>query len=177
MDSVGMKMRLTVLALVMAVTPQMRAAIHRAFRADEFEIVWTATPAEAVQASTRQPPSLVLLDVDQPFRAGQAVLQNLRNLHPDAPVVVLTDRSSALEAATGDSRVMVLRKPCRAALLADAACALLKTPSNPSALTSEWASDIRGTATNSEQFRALLIERSERPFELEPSYRHWGINE
>src|SRR5215471_8001101 len=106
-----MKMRMTVLALAMAITPQTRAAINRAFRPDEFEIVWTRTPSEAVEASTRRLPGLLVLDLNQSLPTGQGILQNLRMLNPHAPVVLLANHSSARDEAIVHEGIAVLRKP------------------------------------------------------------------
>jgi len=170
-------MKLTVLALVMAVTPQTRAAIHRAFRPDEFEILWSATPSEAVKASTQHRPGLVLLDLDQPVRTGRAILDNLRKLNPRAPMVVLANHSSAGEEAIADEGIAILWKPFGATVLADMANALLKEPrSNTAALATNNA-NVSSAITDSERFHERLLARYNAPFQFTPSDRHWGINE
>ncbi len=169
-----MKMKMTVLALVMAITPQTRAAIYRAFRPDEFELVWAATPSEALEASTRRPPGLVLLDLDQPVPARQVILENLRRLNPSAPMVVLADHSAAQDEALADQKVAILYKPFGAGVLADAANVLLKVPSNNSVPPVGKDADVWGAKTNSERTREMLLARYHTPFEFTPSYRQRG---
>ena len=166
-----MKMRFTVLALAMAVTPQTRAAINRAFRPDEFEIVWTATPAEAIEVSTRLQPNLVLLDLDRPVQTGSPILRSLRTINPDAPMVLLTEPSFAQDEKVAPAGLAVLHKPFGASVLAETATALLKSSGG------ETTPHISESVANSERFREMVLARYNTPFKLAPSYRHWGINE
>jgi DNA-binding response OmpR family regulator len=172
-----MKMKTTVLALMMAVTPQTRATIHRALRPDDFDIVWSTTPSEAIQLSTRHHPSLVLLDLDQPLYKGWIVLKDLRTLNPSVPVVVLADHASSHDKGTADNGIAVLKKPLCPTVLADAANSLL-TGGATSALPVAWKeAEFWDQAVDAERFREMLLERHNTPFAFASVYHHWGINE
>jgi len=170
-------MRMTVLALAMAITPQLRATMHRAFRPGDFEIVWTDTPAEAVEASITRNPGLVVLDVDESVHAGRTILENLRALNPGTPMVLLAEDPPAPGQGIADTGIAVLRKPIGAAALADTANALLKASSRDSAPRANEDADPPPAAPNAERFREMVRARYDTPFEFSPSYLHWGINE
>ncbi|HXT40800.1 MAG TPA: hypothetical protein VN887_12375, partial [Candidatus Angelobacter sp.] len=63
-------MKRKVLAVLVNVTPLTRAIISRAFKPTDFEVFWTANLSEAVEVSTRHHVDLLLLDLNQPLRAG-----------------------------------------------------------------------------------------------------------
>jgi DNA-binding response OmpR family regulator len=172
-----MKMKITVLALAMAITPQTRATIHRAFRADDFDIVWTQNPSEAIEASAFREPGLMVLDMGRALPTERAILENLRTLNPGTPMLVLTEPSAQREAEFDQERVAVLRKPVEPVELATAANTLLRASALPRVHPAVWASSHSETVLASEQFRDMLQARYDAPFDLAPSYRHWGINE
>ncbi|MFO1477247.1 MAG: hypothetical protein U1F98_11410 [Verrucomicrobiota bacterium] len=168
-----MKIKMTVLALVMALTPQSRAAIHRALRPEEFDIVWTASPAEAIRAAATSRPGLVLLDVDHSAGAAGALADQFRSMHPGTPVVVLAAHPEADAAEPKDPGVAVLWKPFGAAVLADTAGALLRsTPNNPKAAAPD------GSIAAAALFRQRLHERAHTPLALTSAgWQRWGLNE
>lgn len=163
-----MKMRMTVLALVMALTPQMRATIHRAFRADDFEIVWAKSPSEAMAASTTRRPGLVIMDVGLSAQSGREILEDLRLLNPTTPIVVLAERPLSSAQANADTGIAVLRAPVGAVALADTAEALLKVSGTAS---------VPPFAQDQAQFREALRLRYDTPIPFGQPYRQWGINE
>ncbi len=172
-----MKMRLTILALVMAITPQVRATIYRAFRADDFEIVWTDTLSKALQASITRHPSLVVLDVDRSAPGGRTILDNLRNLNPTVPMVVLAEQPPARGQAIVEVGVAVLRKPVSAGSLAETANTLFSSANlNINSQSAENTEASTATA-NSDPFREMLRAKSNTPFAFTPPYQHWGLNE
>jgi DNA-binding response OmpR family regulator len=171
-----MKIKMTVVALMLAVTPQIRATIHRAFRSDDFEIVWTASPADGVAASAIHRPDLVLLELNKPLRKGADVFAKLRTVNPNTPFVLL-EGNGAKANGGGDitgAGVAVLRKPLSAAKLAETANALLKGSSTKKV---SGGNEPGEAIRNSERFREMLLARYNAPFVFAPSYRHWGINE
>jgi DNA-binding response OmpR family regulator len=167
----------TVLALLVAVTPQTRAAISRAFKADDFEILWTANPSEAVEAGARNHFDVLLLDLNQPLLAAWGTFERLTALNTTAPVVLLTAQRSKFEETVGEKMGVVLQKPLQAAALVDAVNTLLKTPAAGAAPGGKHDSEVRSASGESENFRATLLERYHAPYILPGSYRHWGINE
>lgn len=172
-----MKVKLTVLALAMAVTPQTRATIHRAFRAEDFEIVWTHTPAEAIEASAFREPELVVLDLGRSLQTGEGILDGLRTINPGAPVVVLAEPSTPRPSELAREGVALLQKPVEAAELATAAGMLLKASALPTLRQTGSIPALSKEVRDSELFRQMLQVRYDAPFDLAPSYRHWGINE
>ena len=172
-----MKMKITVLALLVAVTPQSRATINRAFRPDDFDILWTANPFEAVEASARNRPGLLLLDLNQPLHKGWGIFERLRAANPGAPVVVLSDYESIYDQAVANRKGAVLRKPVGMATLTETVNALLKAPSPSTALEGNRDAEPGVVITESERFRAELLVRYNAPYEFPAPHRHWGINE
>jgi len=161
----------------MAVTPQTRAVIRRALRPADYEIVWTANASEAVEASARYRPDLLLLDLDPPLRRTWRIFERLRTANPDVPVVVLTEHKSAYDGALPEHGGAVLQKPVGAAVLADTVNSLLRREMGGTAPSVTQRGDLRNVTTESEVFRAMLLERYRAPYAFSPSYRHWGINE
>jgi DNA-binding response OmpR family regulator len=166
-------MRLTVLALVMAIAPQVRSAINRAFRSDEFEIVWTATPDEAVEASKRVSVSLMLLDLDGSARARPEVIEELRTVNPNLPIIVLADQSSVVGEPITHETVVLLRKPFAAALLADTVSVLLGVTDNGSPCPIGSVPEVNAAVTESKQFCEMLVARSKTPFDFTRPYCHF----
>ena len=167
----------TVLTLSMVVTPQARATIGRALRPPDFELVWTANPSEAVEASARHRADLVVLDMSEPLLRGWGILAQMRSANPSVPVVVLTEHKSDYDAIIPQHAGAVLQKPVEAADLADAVNSLLKAGAagaGPEA-SRDAASGL--VIAESERFRAMLLQRYHAPLTVPPSYRHWGINE
>ena len=173
----SMKMRMTVLAALMAVTPQMRATIHRAFRPDDFEVVWAMDTAEAVKASARQRPDLVLLDLNRPLDGAWGNFENLRAVNPDTPVILVAEPGATHDKRFTDRNVVVVEKPIGSATLKDSVNVLLKL--SPDSLTPLFAKagEAGGARVDAERVRASLFTRHDAPPALSPSYRHWGINE
>lgn len=156
-----MKMRITVLAALMAVTPQIRATVNRALRPDDFEIVWAADASEAVEASAMRRPDLVLLDLDQRLESSRGNLESLRAANPNAPVILIAEPGAKLGRDLGEGKMAIVEKPFGATMLSNAVNALLDS----------------ATSLDSEKFRQDLLTRRDAPLALPPSYRHWGINE
>ena len=171
-----MKMKIIVLAVLMAATPQTRATINRAFRSEDFEILLTANPLEAVEASARHRPALLLLDLNQPLHKGWGMFERLRAVNPGAPIVVLSQYESIYDQAVANRKGVVLQKPVGVATLTEAVNTLLKVPSRAALEETPDAGPGDGMA-ESEKFRALLIERYNAAYALPTPYRHWGINE
>ena len=167
----------TVLTLLIAVTPQTRATVSRAFRPTDFEIVWTANAFEAVEASARCRPDLLLLDLAEPLQGGWGILERLRTANPNAPVVVLTESKPEFDEALSNNAGAVLQKPVEAATLADTVSSLLSLPPAGVAPVSSAKKDHGAVIAESERFRDLLLLRYNTPYAMPPSHRGWGINE
>src|SRR5262245_6882237 len=137
-----MKMRMTVLAMLMAVTPQMRATVNRALRPQDFEVVWAIDASAAREASASCRPDLVLLDLNQPVQSAWENLENLRAVHPGVPVVALVERGAMYEGNLADTRLALIEKPVGATELAGAVNDLLNVST--------------GSSTDAEKFRESL---------------------
>lgn len=172
-----MKMKIIVLAMLVATTPHTRATIHRAFRPDDFEILWTANPSEAAEASARHRPDLLLLDLNQPLHKGWKTLEGLRRANPGAPAVVLAEHESIYDQAVANRKGAVLQKPVGVAALLETVNTLIKRPAAFPLPEQKQSSELNEAILKSEQFRAELLERYNAPYALPDRYRHWGINE
>ena len=172
-----MKMKFTVLAMLVAATPHTRATINRAFRPDSFEIVWTANPSEAVEASTRARPDLLLLDLNQPLRKGWGTFEDLRRVNPGAPAVVLAEHESIYDLAVANRKGAVLQKPLGVARLVETVNMLMKRPSTGAGPEGKKDARSDDAIIRADRFRAELLERCNAPYALPDPYRYWGINE
>lgn len=171
-------MKKTVLALWVGVTPLTKATISRAFKPNDFEILWAGNESEAVKASTRHHFDLLLLELNQPLRAGRGIVERLRTLNAGVPVVILTEYKSAYEEAVADQAGAVLQKPFNVAALAHAINGLLGNSSSSNlAPTANQAADQRDLTAQSNHFREMLHQRYTTPFVSGTPYQRWGINE
>lgn len=172
-----MRAKITIMAMLVAVTPQTRAIINRAFRPDDFEVLWTANPSEALEAAKRNRPSVILLDLNQPLHKGWGILERLRKANPGAPVVVLSEHESIYAEAIARCNGAVLQKPVAMATLVETINTLLKTPA--SGAPPEGNAEVgRGDdMTESGMLRAVLLEgpATARPTAI--PHQRWGINE
>src|SRR3954468_17271562 len=71
-----------------------------ALRRDGFEPVLARTGAEALARAERQPPDLVLLDLNLPDADGRDVARELRRAS-DVPIVMLTARGTEMDRIVG----------------------------------------------------------------------------
>ncbi len=164
-------MKTTILALLIAATPQIRATIHRALRPGDFEIVWTANPSDAAAASAWCSPDLLLLEINQPLPAGQRVIDTLRTANPGAPVVLLTEHKAAYaEVVAGQGNVAVER-PSDAAALAESVHRLLRLP------LSKQQPEENSPVRASREYREKLERQAATPLATPILYHQWGLNE
>ena len=79
-----------------------------------FEVVVAYDGASSIALAAEQEPDVVVLDLRMPHKDGLATLDDLRNLNPGTPVILLTGHadlecaSAALHRGAAD----VLLKPC-----------------------------------------------------------------
>ena len=172
----AMKTKMTILALLVAATPQTKAAIHRTFKPNDFEVLWASSPSEAIEASARQRADLLLLDVNEPPSSGRRTFEDLRALNPGAPVVILAENETSSGLTGEGAATVVMKKPVGADSLAAIVQALLKTPTAivPDA---NQGSKLPDALAASEDFRASLQRRATAPFVSAIPYHRWGINE
>ena len=162
-----MKMKITILALLVAATPQTKAAIHRTFKPNDFEVLWASSPAEAIEASARQRADLLLLDVNEPPSSGRKSLEDVKAANPGAPIIILAENETASGLTGEGAATVVMKKPVGADSLAAIVQTLLQTPTAivPDAMAA------------SEDFRAALHRRATAPYVSAISYHRWGLNE
>lgn len=170
-------MKITVLTMFVAATPHTRATINRAFRSDDFEILWTASPSEAVEASAKHRPGLLLLDLNQPLHKGWETFENLRKANPYAPALVLSEHESIYDLAVANRKGAVLHKPVGVATLLETVSLLMNKESSGTGLEGGHNAEPCEALTSSERFRAEMLERYNAPYVLPTPYRRWGINE
>jgi two-component system nitrogen regulation response regulator GlnG len=79
-------------------------ALNRALTRDGHEVAVAASAEEALVVARRQRPDVIVLDVRLPGRDGLSVLEQLRDLTQDAPIIVITahgNLSTAVRAVEG----------------------------------------------------------------------------
>ena len=170
-------MKTIILAMFVVIPPHARAAISRAFRPDEFQILWTTNPSEAVEASARYHPDLLLLDLNQPLHKGWRTYEELRTANPDAPTVVLADHESIYDQAVANRKGAVLQKPVEGEILLQTAKVLMKEPSPAGVLKKRPDVEFRETSITSDPLHVDLLKRYTASHQPSPAYHHWGINE
>jgi two-component system phosphate regulon response regulator PhoB len=67
-----------------------RGLLRATLPEDGYEVIEARDGNEALELVAQQPPDLLLLDWKMPGRAGAQVLDEVKQSHPDLPVVVLT---------------------------------------------------------------------------------------
>lgn len=68
----------------------LRSLLRLTLPAEGYDVVEAATGDKALEAVTAAAPALVVLDWRMPGRSGREVLPELKRLHPNVPVIVLT---------------------------------------------------------------------------------------
>lgn len=68
----------------------LRSLLVSTLPADGYELVEASSGSEAIELLRTEPPDLVLLDWKLPGSSGAEVLAELKKLHPNVPVVILT---------------------------------------------------------------------------------------
>ena len=68
----------------------LRSLLVSTLPTDGCELVEARGGSEAIELLRTKPPDLVLLDWRMPGRSGAEVLAELKRLHPNVPVIVLT---------------------------------------------------------------------------------------
>lgn len=73
----------------------------RVLRAEDFDVTHVAAGQAALDAVSRAPPALVLLDLTLPDIDGLDVCRRLRADDPNLPIIVLTARSEEMDVIVG----------------------------------------------------------------------------
>ena len=74
-----------------------RLELTRALEQEHFEVLWTATTQEAVEAYNRRHIDLLLLDLNQPLKVGWDIFEPLGALIPGLPIIMVTEKKTELE--------------------------------------------------------------------------------
>jgi DNA-binding response OmpR family regulator len=81
--------------------PHIGASLLRAFTATGYDTAWTRTGTDAIASFTGHPADLVLLDLGLPDLDGLDVCRQIRDLDPDATIMMLTARDDELDIVIG----------------------------------------------------------------------------
>jgi DNA-binding response OmpR family regulator len=76
-------------------------SLAAALEADRFPVEWVTSAAGAIEAVTREAPIVVLLDLGLPDADGVDLCRHLRELAPEARVVMLTARREEIDVVVG----------------------------------------------------------------------------
>jgi two-component system, chemotaxis family, chemotaxis protein CheY len=80
-------------------------------REERFEVDTAATGREALESIERQPPSVVLLDMNLPIMNGWELASELRARHLEVPILVMTAARDARRCATEIGAAGYVAKP------------------------------------------------------------------
>jgi len=174
----AMKIKMTILALMIAATPQTKAAIHRAFKPDHFELLWVSDSSDAVEAAGRKCHDLFLLDVNEGNHRGREILENLKSLNPDTPIVVLIENETWTGLPGAGQTAAVIRKPFDMENLVTTVRALLQTPL-PAIVsdTKQGLGPQDAIVVELERVRASMHRQAFEQLNSVTPYDHWGIND
>ena len=75
--------------------PALLRIFHTALKIYGYEVVGCTSASEALERLGQQKFDLVISDVNMPKCGGLELLQMIRKLHPEIPVIVMTGRPSA----------------------------------------------------------------------------------
>ncbi len=91
----------------------LRTLLVSTLPADGCELIEARGGSEAIELLRTEPPDLVLLDWKMPGSSGAEVLAELKKLHPNVPVIVLTveDRSIPRALAEALGAEIFMTKP------------------------------------------------------------------
>jgi len=70
--------------------PGVRRLLHEVFRAQGYRVILARDGCEAIAAATKTRPAAVLLDLRMPGKGGLEALEELKQLYPEVPVVLMT---------------------------------------------------------------------------------------
>src|SRR6266700_6806769 len=87
----------TVLALLVEANGLVRLELSRALQQQHFEVLWTATTQEAVEAYNRRHIDLLLLDLNQPSKVGRDIFEPVGALNPALPIIMVTEKETEVE--------------------------------------------------------------------------------
>ena len=78
------------------------------------EVRWVGDGMKAISEVFREPPHLILLDLELPKMDGYTVCQTLKRSFPDTPIIILTSHDSFTSRvrSVGEGADDYLSKPC-----------------------------------------------------------------
>ena len=97
--------------LVVDDEPEIVQFVSSALEDEGFEVLRAANGRQAVDAAARGRPDLIVLDMQLPRKAGHEVAQDIRRLHGDIPILLITADGRAQEMAQRVGAFAFLSKP------------------------------------------------------------------
>ncbi len=169
-------MKTNILALLPDASLYSKAILSRTFHGDHYEVFWSATVDEALDAMMQHRIDLLVLDLNRPLRTGWGMFERLITLNHDVPVVLLTEHKAAYEEVAAAQVGAVVQKPFSPAELKQTVVRLLRQPVT-GAVAAAGHAGVAHAESNAADFREAMHERYITPLHLPPAQRHWGINE
>ena len=142
-----------------------RESLSKILQVENYDVVLAENGQEAIGKHGAERIDLLLLYLNMPIKNGWATLEWLAEVNPLLPVVIITGRSNQrtlVEAAGADA---LMEKPLDVPLLLQTVRDLLEEPMERRAQRARSrASDFRQVLRDSDQFRAMLLERFTTPY-------------
>ena len=118
--------------LVVDDEPLVARTLGLIFGKSGFTVDTALSADEALASLTRNPPDIVLSDIEMPGRDGISLMQDIARELPQCPILILTGSHAVLarvheSAATLRHRVSIVTKPCQPVELLRTAGEMLKS--------------------------------------------------
>lgn len=116
-----------------SISSSMKREIMLAARASEVSITITdfQDPELALEELQKSKPDLLITDVKMPYLTGDKLVEAVKKVHPELPVIVVTGfatKENILSVYKSDKNSIILSKPWESKRLIETVALLLQTP-------------------------------------------------
>ena len=88
-----------------------RESLGRALQSEDYEVIYASNGQEALERFSEGQIDVVLLDVNMPVINGWDALDQMKELNPFLPAIIITARPNQYERAVAGGAMAILEKP------------------------------------------------------------------